>query len=319
MNSGLTIETKNLTIRYGHFTAVSQLNLHINAGESYGFLGPNGAGKTTTLLTILGLMHPTEGEVRINGKHITSQSFELKSRIGYVPEHQTFYEEMSGLEYLLFFGKLYQIEDAHQRSKKILEHLGLWKWRDVVISGYSNGMKRKLGFARATIHAPDLLVLDEPIAGLDPMGIIQIRELLLEEQARGCTLLISSHILSEVEKTANRVGILSKGKLVWQDTMENLQHWVTSEQRIVLTLQSIDDEIISDFKSLPFIKDVIRQGNSLSLIMDKKGDFRKEISQFVYKNNLVLLEMKEEKTSLEEAFVNITENKLNNLPKSLKE
>ena len=175
MKTGLTVETKNLTKRYGNFTAVNHLNLDIKAGESYGFLGPNGAGKTTSLMMLLGILKPTEGEVRISGELVSSDAFNTKRLIGFVPENQSFYEEMSAWEYLMFFAKLYQTERPKERGQEILEHLDLWAWRDVLISGYSNGMKRKLGFARATIHSPDLLVLDEPIAGLDPLGIIQIR------------------------------------------------------------------------------------------------------------------------------------------------
>ena len=313
MKTGLTVETKNLTKRYGNFTAVNHLNLDIKAGESYGFLGPNGAGKTTTLMMLLGILKPTEGEVRISGELVSSDAFNTKRLIGFVPENQSFYEEMSAWEYLMFFAKLYQTERPKERGQEILEHLDLWAWRDVLISGYSNGMKRKLGFARATIHSPDLLVLDEPIAGLDPLGIIQIRELLMAEQERGCTLLISSHILSEVEKTVNRVGIISKGKMVWQDTMENLQQWVTEKQHITITLSSMDNEIIAGFRSLPFVQEVISEGNSLSLVMDQAGDYREDISRFILQKNLILLEMKEEKTTLEEAFVNITENNVQDL------
>ncbi len=314
MSHGLTIETRNLTKHYGNFTAVDRLNLRIDAGDSYGFLGPNGAGKTTTLMMILGLLQPSEGEVFIDGELIASDAFEIKRRIGFVPEYQTFYEEMSAWEYLLFFGEVYGVTFPEKHGRRLLEHLGLWEWRDVLISGFSNGMKRKLGFARAMIHSPDLLILDEPIAGLDPMGIIQVRELLLAERKRGCTLLISSHILSEVEKTVDTVGILSGGKLVWQNPMADLQHWVSGKQEVRITLARLDDETIAAFNALPFVQHVTVDGNSLRLVMDSARDYREDISRFIFGRKLVLLEMKEEKTTLEEAFVRITEKHLHSLP-----
>ena len=167
------IETKNLKKQFGDFTAVEDISIQINPGEIYGFLGPNGAGKTTTLMMILGIYKPTAGEVRIFGNKLEEKPFEIKRRLGVVAEYQSYYDEMSAWEYLMFFGKLFEVEKV-----ELLERMNLWRFKDVVIGGYSTGMQRKLGFVKALLHSPDVLILDEPVSGLDPFGIVQVREIL---------------------------------------------------------------------------------------------------------------------------------------------
>ncbi len=226
------IITENLTKKFGAFTAVDKLNLKINDGESYGFLGPNGAGKTTTLLMLLGIIQPTSGTVVIKDEPIQSDSFQIKRKIGVVAEYQTFYENMTAWEYVMFFANLYQVSNSKKRANELFEYVDLIRWKDMLISSYSTGMKKKLGFIRALVHSPELLILDEPVSGLDPFGIIQVRSLLTDEKEHGTTLIISSHILSEVERTADRVGIISRGKLILEDSMENIRRQVGEGNKI---------------------------------------------------------------------------------------
>lgn len=310
MHNGLRIETRNLTKCFGGFTAVEKLNLIIEPGESYGFLGPNGAGKTTTILMILGIHKPTYGQVLINGEEMCSNAFKLKRRIGVVAEYQSFYEDMSAWEYLMFFANLYYVEKAKERGRELLEQLGLWEWRDVLVGGFSTGMKKKLGFARALVHSPDLLILDEPVSGLDPFGIIQVRKMLNMEQSKGRTLLISSHILSEVERTVNRVGIIASGKLILQDDMDNMRRKVSGYERIDMTFARITDKEVLEIRSLPFVERVDQDGLHLGLTTRDDADYREAIGRFVMEKGLILLEMKKAEKTLEEAFVTITEQNL---------
>jgi len=310
MRQGFSLQTRHLTKTFGDFLAVDEINLHLEPGESYGFLGPNGAGKTTTLMMILGVLEPTRGDVLIAGQPVQRDAFDLKRKIGVVAEYQTFYEEMSAWEYLMFFGKLYEVDSSESKAIQLLEKLGLEKWRDVLIGGYSTGMKKKLGFARALLHSPELLVLDEPVSGLDPYGIVQIRELILDEQKAGCTLLVSSHILSEVERTVDRVGILANGKLLVEDSMDNLRASVGSTHKLRLTVDHLTEEDLAVFKSKAFISNLEQHGNQITLWVENNTDHRKEIGELVLDRSLIVLEMRQEEVSLEEAFITITENNL---------
>ena len=303
------IETKHLTKKFGDFTAVNDLFLTINKGESYGFLGPNGSGKTTTIMMLLGVLKPTFGEVLVDGEPIRTNSFAVKKKIGVVTEYQKYYEEMSAWEYVQFFADLYEVEDKEKKANELFERLGLSKWKNVLVKGYSTGMKKKLGFARALIHSPELLILDEPVSGLDPFSISQVRELLMEVKKTGCSLLISSHILSEIEKIVDRVGIIYKGSLVAQDTMEGLRHMVGQRDYLKLDFESIDANQIKCFEKLPFVKEIEQSLNQVRLFVDEDLDTtRSEIGQCILDNQLVVMGMEKVEANLEETFITITEN-----------
>ncbi len=303
------IETKNLTKKFGNFTAVNDLFLTIDHGESYGFLGPNGSGKTTTILMLLGVLKPTSGEVKIDGQSIQTDSFNLKKKIGVVAEYQKYYDEMTAWEYIQFFADLYEVADKETKANQLFECLGLEKWKNVLIKGYSTGMQKKLGFARALIHDPQLLILDEPVSGLDPFSISQVRELLLDVKASGCALLISSHILSEIEKIVDRVGIIYKGNLVAQDTMQGLRHMVGQRDYLQLSFQSITETQAQTFAALPFVQKMEKNAQQLKLFIDQDlPDYRVAIGDLILNNELVVLEMEKIKPNLEETFITITEN-----------
>jgi ABC-2 type transport system ATP-binding protein len=307
------IVTNNLTKKYGKFTAVENLNLSIKTGESYGFLGPNGAGKTTTLLMLLGILLPTSGEVKIKGELIRSDSFILKRNIGVVAEYQTFYEEMTAWEYVMFFARLYQAANSEKRADELFDHLKLGKWKNTLIRSYSTGMKKKLGFIRALVHNPGLLILDEPVSGLDPFGIIQVRSLLMAEKSRGATLIISSHILSEVEQTADRVGIISRGRLILEDSMENIRRKVGEGERIQLRIVNLTKQDFKNLTELPFVIQAVRGGDQVTLLTKDDKDYREEIGRFLITHQLIPLEMKKSETTLEEAYVTISEQSLEGL------
>ncbi len=311
------IVTKDLTKKFGKFTAVDRLNLNIAKGESYGFLGPNGAGKTTTLLMLLGILHPTSGEVFIDGQQVSSASFDLKRKIGVVAEYQTFYENMTAWEYVAFFARLYQVANVEERAADLFDRLKLTEWQNTLISAYSTGMKKKLGFIRALVHSPEILILDEPVSGLDPFGIIQVRSLLTEEKQRGVTLIISSHILSEVEQTADKVGIISQGKLILEDSMDNLRGTVGEGDTITLKIANLSAQDIENFSRLPYVKQLTHEGDQLTLHTQAGQDYRPQIGQFLVENGLIPLEMKRAETSLEEAYITISERNLETLQAQL--
>lgn len=309
------IETVRLTKRFGDLTAVSSLNLHVEKGEIYGFLGPNGAGKTTTIMMLLGLLPPTEGEVKLFGKSLYEDYFGIKRRIGVLAEVQYLYEEMTALEYLRFFGELYQVENVDQRIKHVLGLVNLYDRRNELLKGYSKGMKQKLGLARALLHDPDVLILDEPVSHLDPYGIKEVRDILMEENRKGKTIFISSHILSEIEKTCHRVGIMHRGRLLAEDTMAELKRRLTEEIELVLELEAVNDAIISTLRQLPFVVGVESNGNRITVKTKADKDYRGQISSAVSSQGGVVLGLTRHEMSLEEAFVTITENNLSLLTK----
>ncbi len=301
------IQTRGLTKVFGNFTAVDHVNLELQPGEIYGFLGPNGAGKTTTLMMILGSLAPTAGSVQLFGRRLQDDPFRLKRRIGVVIEAQSYYDEMTAWEYLMFFAKLYETEGAEKRARHLLERVHLWQWRDVVIGGYSTGMQRKLAIVRALLHSPDLLILDEPVASLDPFGIRQVRELLMEEHTAGRTILISSHILSEVERTTDRVGIIVHGKLLFEDTMANLRRRVSGQRRIEVELVEPANGLAKELRTLPFVNEVNLSERQLTIITRDDRDYRSEVARTIAGHGAIVQDMRTVEPTLEEAFITITE------------
>ena len=225
------IEALDLTKSFGQRRAVDGLNLHVKAGEIYGFLGHNGAGKTTTIRMLLGILNPDSGRVRICGRELLRGSTATRRLIGAVSEIQYLYDDMTCGDYLLFFAALYGVHEPARRSAQVLDEVGLLDRTDDLAVTLSKGLQQKLGLARALLHDPPILVLDEPVSGLDPNSIRDIREIICRQRDRGRSIFLSSHVLSEVERTAGRVGIMCKGKLVYEDTVDAAtQRFGTIEQ-----------------------------------------------------------------------------------------
>ena len=301
------IQAVDLTRRYGTFEAVAGLNLLIRPGEIYGFLGPNGAGKTTTLLMLLGIIQPTAGEIRLFGRPLHQDYFALKRRLGVVGEHQFLYPDLTAREYLSFFADLYRVPNKARRIGELLERVELWEWRNTLTQAFSRGMQQKLALARALIHEPDLLILDEPVSGLDPRNLVEVRELLLAENRRGVTILISSHILSEVERIAHRVGIISGGRLVAEDSMDGLRRRLWPEVRLRVELADLRPEIGAAVANLPSVRAVKTEGHCLVVDLNGVGDARAEVSRAVSGQRGVIVGMTTEERDLEQAFLAITE------------
>ncbi|MFZ7182763.1 MAG: ABC transporter ATP-binding protein [Bacteroidota bacterium] len=220
MTPALTVE--NFRKTYGSFVAVDDLSFHVDQGDIYGFLGPNGAGKSTTIRALLGLIRPTGGQINIFGQSLAADRAGAMRRIGSIVEKPDFYKNLSGRKNLELFAWLSKVRDARHRIDRMLELVGLSQRDRDAVKGYSHGMKQRLGLAQALLHDPDLIILDEPTTGLDPQGIVDLRKLLLQLQAEGKTIFLSSHILSEIELIATRMVIINKGRAIVEGTVAEL-------------------------------------------------------------------------------------------------
>jgi len=219
------IELKNLTKRFGNVVAVNRLNLSVSKGEIFGFIGPNGAGKTTTLRMMGGVLAPTEGSVVIDGLHMASEPEKAKKRIGFIPDRPFLYEKLTGMEFLRFTADLYEIKDDLFRikSEELLKKFLLYDWGDELIESYSHGMKQRLIISAAILHDPKVIVVDEPMVGLDPAGIKMVKGLIRDLAQKGTTLFMSTHTLAMAEDVCDRIGIIHKGVLIAIGTIEELK------------------------------------------------------------------------------------------------
>jgi ABC-2 type transport system ATP-binding protein len=219
------IELKNLTKRYGQLVAVNQLNLSIARGEIFGFIGPNGAGKTTTLRMMGGILAPTEGSVVIGGIDMTVEPERVKKSIGFIPDRPFVYEKLTGKEFLRFTADLFGIKDDafQEKSDRILKQFALEDWADELIESYSHGMKQRLIMSAAILHDPEVIIVDEPMVGLDPAGVRMIKRLFRDLAREGTTLFMSTHTLALAEDVCDRIGIIHKGVLIAIGTVEELR------------------------------------------------------------------------------------------------
>jgi ABC-2 type transport system ATP-binding protein len=301
------IRTENLTKEYDGFKAVDNLNLDVKEGEIYGFLGPNGAGKTTTILMLLGILRPTRGRIYLLEQELTKNFLSLKGRIGVVSEKQYLYKEMTAGEYLDFFADLYGVKDKKKKIDQLLKSVSLLQVKNRKLGAFSRGMQQKLGFARALLPDPELLLLDEPVSGLDPTGIRQIRNLIEKENKKGRTIFISSHLLSEVEKLCREVAIINEGKLLAEDTMENLRRKLSKTVELEIELSQAKEEITKALSSFDFIQDIKQRENLLTLRVKSDQDYRAPISETISRQGGIVLGIKVKEMSLEEAFITITQ------------
>jgi len=219
------IELNNLTKCFGNVVAVNRLNLSVSKGEIFGFIGPNGAGKTTTLRMMGGVLAPTEGLVVIDGLNMASEPEKAKKRIGFIPDRPFLYEKLTGMEFLRFTADLYGIKDDlfRKKSEEVLKKFLLYDWGDELIESYSYGMKQRLIISAAILHDPKVIVVDEPMVGLDPAGIKMVKGLIRDLAQQGTTLFMSTHTLAMAEDVCDRIGIIHKGVLIAIGTIEELK------------------------------------------------------------------------------------------------
>jgi ABC-2 type transport system ATP-binding protein len=310
------IKTVNLGKQFGDFWAVRDLNLAVRAGEIYGFLGPNGAGKTTTILMILGILQPTTGEISVFGNSGSPSQIETHCKTGVVSERQFLYPEMTMREYLDFFGDLYRVQNRKERLEELAERVALSHGLDRRLGTFSRGMQQKVGFVRALLHEPELLILDEPVSGLDPMGIRQVRDLIEEENKRGKTIFISSHLLSEIEKLCHRVGIMNNGELLAEDRMDHLVRRLTEEIELELEFPEESPQVVDAIRGFDFVRDVSIDGRFLRLKTKTDQDYRLDVVRSLLSRGQVPVGIRMRSMSLEEAFITITKENISLVAKA---
>jgi ABC-2 type transport system ATP-binding protein len=300
------IQVSNLTKDYGARRAVDGLNFEARQGEITGFLGPNGAGKTTTMRILTGYMPPTDGTATVAGFDIVRESLEVRKRVGYLPETVPLYTEMTVFDYLKFMADLRHLPDVDNVVSETLDMVGLLDRAGGFIGNLSKGMRQRVGLAQALLHRPEVLILDEPTIGLDPAQIIEVRNL-IREIGRERTVLLSTHILSEAQQICDRILIINKGKIVAEDTPENLQASLAGAQRVQIILRGQADKAVEEISGLAGVQNVILQGeDKLEFQYDIQNDIRPNVVRAVIKAKLDMLEMRTASLSLEDIFLQLT-------------
>jgi ABC-2 type transport system ATP-binding protein len=300
------IETTRLTKRYRDKLAVSELDLDVQEGEVFGFLGPNGAGKTTTILMLLGLTEPTRGKVSVCSFDPTRHPLEVKRRVGYLPENPGFYDDLSGRENLLYIARLNRIQDeeARRRVNLVLDEVGLSNDGDRPAGAYSRGMKQRLGIAEVLVKDPKVLILDEPTLGIDPDGAIRILELINGlRRERGLTVLLSTHLLHQVQHMCTRIGIIVKGKLIVKGDLSQLSSAIMKEREFNLFVEigGNTDGFQRDVASLDGVIEVQPQGRGW--LLRCTHDMRPEVVSLITQKGLPLLQLRSEELTLEEIYL----------------
>jgi ABC-2 type transport system ATP-binding protein len=305
MADKLAIETEELTKKYGKVTVVDHLNFRVRENEVFGLLGPNGAGKTTTILMILGLTEPASGTVRVCGFDPTREPIKVKRMVGYLPEAIGFYDNLTARENLEFVADLNNISRAESKKRvdKVLEMVGLTAERDTVTAKFSRGMKQRLGIADVLIKEPKLIILDEPTSGLDPQGINQLLDLIAGLPKTGTAVLLSSHQLYQVQRVCQSIGILSRGKMVIEGSIDKLGREALAGGRYIIEIETAEPkaELADIIKKVPGVEKVEVNGNVLKI--STNSDLRSQIAKAVVDSNALLVQMKLHEFSLDDIYM----------------
>ena len=304
------IEVKELTRYYGPKQAISNVSFRVNKGEILGLLGPNAAGKTTTMRILTCYMPPTSGTATVGGYDIFEQSLDIRKITGYLPENPPLYSDLTVEDYLNFVAKIKGIEKKRITSEvdSVVEKTTIGDVRSRVIGKLSKGFKQRVGLAQALLNNPQVVIFDEPTVGLDPKQIIEIRELIKKLKGEH-TIILSSHILPEVEQTCERVVIISEGKVVAEDTPENLMSRMRGVERIILEVDSAEQNLRQVLKTFAEIKSVqVDKGNKglLKVTVESNRDLRKDLARALVNGNIGLYEIYTDRVTLEDIFLQLT-------------
>ncbi len=300
------IRVQDLTKDYGTRRAISALNFEAKQGEIVGFLGPNGAGKTTTMRILTGYMPPTEGTATVAGYDVVGESLEVRRRVGYVPETVPLYTDMTSLEYLKFMADLRHLPQAEDRALDSLKAVGLENRAESYISSLSKGMRQRIGLAQALIHQPEVLILDEPTIGLDPGQVVEVRNL-IREIGKQRTVLLSTHILSEAQQICDRVLIINKGKIIAEDTPQNLQARLAGAEHAAVRVRGEADDLAKVIQKVKGVRGVQTSPDGTVEFQFSPGqDLRPEVAKAVVHAGYDLLELRPVGMSLEEIFLELT-------------
>ncbi|HQV94049.1 MAG TPA: ATP-binding cassette domain-containing protein [Anaerolineales bacterium] len=300
------IQVNGLIKDYGSRRALNSISFDAKQGEIVGFLGPNGAGKTTTMRILAGYMPPTEGEVTVAGYDVVEDSLEVRKRVGYLPETVPLYNDMTAQDYLKFMADLRRVPQSEERAAEALESVNLGNRANSFIGSFSKGMRQRVGLAQALLHRPEVIILDEPTIGLDPSQVVEIREL-IRAIGKDRTVLFSTHILSEAQQICDRVLIINKGKIVAEDTPENLQSRLTGAQRVILRVRGESEDLPAKIKKIKGVQDVeAKADGSIEFEFASGQDSRPQVAKAVIQGGYDLLEFRPVGMSLEEIFLELT-------------
>ena len=310
------IQVKNVTKKYGDFYAVRNINFEIKDGEIVGFLGRNGAGKSTTMNMITGFIEPTEGEIIVGGYNIDANPKKVKRQIGYMPEGTPLYADLTVKEFVSYMAELKLIprKERKEAVKKAIESTGLEKVQNNLTKSLSRGYKQRVSMAGAIVGNPQILILDEPTVGLDPKQVIEIREL-IKSFGKNHTVLISSHILSEINQICEKVIVIDKGEIVAVDTPEHLEAGATETTILHITVDDINNvfetlkDEITEITELTLQKTNEDNSKEYEIKTNVKTDIRKIISKTCAEKDITILEMRKEEASLEDAFIKLVEDR----------
>lgn len=298
----MSIEVKQLFKYYGDQAAVKDVSFTVNSGEIVGFLGPNGAGKSTTMKVITGFIPASSGEVKVCGMSVSVDSLETREKIGYLPEHNPLYLDMYVKEYLTFVGNIYKVKNVKERVEEMIKAVGLEVEQFKKIGQLSKGYRQRVGLAQAIIHDPEVLILDEPTSGLDPNQLVEIREL-IKKIGKEKTVMLSTHIMQEVEAICDRVIIINKGEIVADDKAADLQ----VSQTVQTVFVEFEGNVTrNQLKKIVPVNKVEAFGEGWLLETKEDVDLRKSVAQFAKDNDLLTITLKREQKSLEEVFKQLT-------------
>lgn len=310
------IEVKNVTKKYGSFTAVDNISFDVKDGEVVGFLGPNGAGKSTTMNMITGFIEPTDGQIIINGNDISKKTKKAKKQIGYMPENVPLYYDLTVKEFVTYMAELKFVkkQDRKAQVEKVIKETGLESVQKKLIKNLSRGYKQRVSMAGALVGEPDVIILDEPTVGLDPKQITEIRNL-IKELGKKHTVILSTHILPEVSQICERVVIINKGKIVAVDTPENLEKMTKENNGISVTVEDKNEnmkklkELIPEIESVEMVKDNEDGTKQYTIISKADTDLRKKLFDVLPKQDITIFELKKTETTLEDAFIKLIDTK----------
>ena len=312
------IEVKNVTKKYANITAVNNISFNVKDGEVVGFLGPNGAGKTTTMNMITGFIEPTEGQIIINGYDISKKPKKAKKQIGYMPEGVPLYTELTVKEFINYMAelKLLKGKERKENVENTIKETGLLEVQDKLIRNLSRGYKQRTSLAGALVGNPDVIILDEPTVGLDPKQITEIRNL-IKELGKKHTVILSSHILSEVSQICERVIIINNGKIVAIDTPENLEAKTKEKNTLIVTVEDPKDnmknlkEKIAEIEEIKLLKDNEDNTKQYAITSNAQVDLRKILFDVLPKEDITIFELKKSEATLEEAFIKLIDSNKN--------
>lgn len=300
----MSIIVKNITKVYSKQKALDDVSFQINAGEVVGLLGPNGAGKSTIMKIITCFIPPTSGEATVYGFDIFEQSLEVRKKVGYLPENNPLYSDLYVIEYLEFVAGIYKLENKRKRIAEMIELTGLETEQNKKIVALSKGFRQRVGLAQALIHDPDVLILDEPTSGLDPNQLLEIRNL-IKEIGKQKTVMLSTHIMQEVEAVCDRAIIIDKGRIVADDSTKNLSGRSINIQVIKVEFSKpVKKELLLSIKGIKKVKNI--SDNHWEIQADTKKDVRSDIFEFAVKNDLAVLSMQKSEQSIEDIFRQLT-------------